>query len=76
MKDRPDVAAIIRRLADDAVLYRIARGHDAPKTRPRVLRWQNPGRKRAELRAWRQGNQDDAWVSLGPAIAAAIEASR
>lgn len=60
------------RMTYEAILYRIDRGHDAPFTHPTILRWQNPGRKRAELRDWRQGNQADAWQSLGPAIRAVI----
>jgi hypothetical protein len=76
MADDDRAAAAIRRLADDAVLHRIGTGRDAPHTRSHVLRWQNPGRKRGEDRQWRQGNQPDAWTTLGPAIAAAIEMSR
>lgn len=58
------------RLLYEAVAYRAEQGEDAPRFRTRILRWQNPGRLTAGGRSWRQGNQADAWDSLGPAIAA------
>lgn len=75
MKDDPAAAAIIGRLADLAILHRIEHGADAPYTKTFIYRWQNPGRKRGEDRQWRHGNQPDAWKSLGPPIAAALEAA-
>lgn len=60
------------RLAYEAILHRIDRDDNAPRTQTRIIRWKNPGRKSGELREWRQGNQDDAWVTLGPPIRAAI----
>lgn len=51
-----------------AIRYRIKRGHDAPRTHTRILRWRNPGRRQSEDRAWRQGNQSDAWTTLGQVI--------
>lgn len=56
----------------EAIAYRIEHGADHPNFDTRILRWQNPGRKRGELRQWREGNQADAWTTLGPAIAAAV----
>lgn len=60
------------RLLYDAVLYRVENGHDHPRFTTRIIRWQNPGRGRGELRQWRQGNQGDAWTTLGPAVRAAM----
>lgn len=60
------------RLLYEAIQYRLDHGDDHPNFKTKIIRWQNPGRKRGELRQWRQGNQDDAWATLGPAISAAI----
>lgn len=60
------------RLVDQAILHRIDSGQDAPFTKTRILEWQNPGRKRREDRAWRTGNQQDAWISLGPPLRLAL----
>lgn len=56
----------------EAIAYRLEHGADHPNFDTRIIRWQNPGRKRGELRQWRQGNQGDAWATLGPAIRAAV----
>lgn len=58
----------------EAVLHKIRNGTDAAHFKTKIIRWQNPGRKHAEDRAWRQGNQADAWDSLGPALDFAISA--
>jgi hypothetical protein len=59
-------------LLNEAIAYRVEHGSDHPNFTTRIIRWQNPGRKRGELRQWRQGNQGDAWATLGPAISAAM----
>lgn len=71
-------AEISNRLLYEAIAYKIdhmnedGSGGAARHTKPRIIRWQNPGRKTGEGRQWRQGNQNDAWVTLGPAIRASI----
>jgi len=69
----PTGLTLSNRLLNEAIAYRVEHGTDHPSFTTRILRWQNPGRKRAELRAWRQGNQADAWATLGSAILAAVE---
>ena len=59
-------------LLNEAIAYRVEHGEDHPLFRTSIIRWQNPNRARPELRQWRQGNQADAWATLGPAIAAAV----
>ena len=61
-----------RELLNEAIAFRVRHGHDTPGFTTGILRWQNPGRRRREDRQWRQGNQSDAWDSLGPAILAAV----
>ena len=61
-----------RALVQEAIEHRIRHGEDAPHVRTRILRWRNPGRRRAEDRAWRQGNQPDAWNTLSNVIRAAL----
>lgn len=72
MKNDPAQRSHIRKLADAAILHRIETGQDAPFTRTEILQWKNPGRLHAEDRKWRRGNQDDAWVSLGPPLREAL----
>lgn len=59
-------------LLNEAIAYRVENGEDHPLFRTRIIRWQNPNRRRPELRQWRQGNQADAWATLGRAILAAV----
>jgi hypothetical protein len=61
-------------LVKEAIRYRIAEGEDAPRVRTKILRWRNPGRRMSEDRAWRSGNQPDAWNTLANVIRAALEA--
>jgi len=55
-----------------AVLHRARTGEDAPRTHVKILRWRNPGRRHGEDRAWRQGNQGDAWLTLANVIMAGL----
>lgn len=59
-------------LVNEAIRYRIENGEDFPDVTTKILRWRNPGRRRGEDRAWRQGNQDDAWETLGAVIEASL----
>lgn len=54
-----------------AVAHRIDRGDDHKRFRSRIIRWQNPDRD-GTAGDWRQGNQEDAWLTLGPPIRAFI----
>ncbi len=51
-------------LYDEVIKYRIENGEDHPAFETKIVRWKNPTRKGAFSR-WRQGNQDDAWGTLG-----------
>jgi hypothetical protein len=55
-----------------AVLHKARTGEDAPRTHVKILRWRNPGRRQNEDRAWRQGNQGDAWLTLSKVILAGL----
>ena len=61
------------RLLYEAIAWKIDNGlEDHPRFPAEIIRWQNPGRRQKEDREWRSGNQEDAWITLGPAIRAAI----
>jgi hypothetical protein len=62
-----------QQLVREAIRHRIKEGEDAPRVKTKILRWRNPGRRMSEDRAWRQGNQPDAWNTLGNVIMAALE---
>lgn len=47
----------------EAIDYRINHDDDHPLAETKIIRWRNPGRK-GSARAWRQGNQPDAWKTL------------
>ena len=51
-------------LARDFIDYRIEHGEDHPRATTKIVRWRNPSRGGA-LGTWRQGNQPDAWATLG-----------
>lgn len=51
-------------LIDEAIKYRIENGEDHPRFKTRIIRWKNPTRK-GKHASWRQGNQADAWGTLG-----------
>lgn len=75
----PPGADPTNRLLYGAIAYKLDNGTEGTYTQTdhrfmkcRIIRWQNPGRKTKKGRAWRHGNQEDAWVTLGPAIRAAI----
>jgi hypothetical protein len=51
-------------LARDFIDYRIEHGEDHPRATTKIIRWRNPSRG-GRLGAWRQGNQSDAWGTLG-----------
>lgn len=55
-------------LIQDAIRYRVEHGEDHPAFKTRIIRWRNGGR-RGNLSAWRQGNQSDAWGTLGKWLA-------
>lgn len=55
-------------LAREFIDYRIEHGEDHPRATTRIVRWRNPSRA-GSLGAWRQGNQDDAWGTLGKFLA-------
>jgi hypothetical protein len=70
--DMPEGFKPTRALTREAIRYRIKNGIDAPRTHTKILRWRNPGRRMGEDRAWRQGNQPDAWATLGAVIEASL----
>jgi hypothetical protein len=51
-------------LFDEVIKYRIENGEDHPAFETRIIRWKNPTRRGA-FSKWRQGNQGDAWGTLG-----------
>lgn len=48
----------------EAIRYRVENGQDHPRVTTRIVRWKNPSRA-GSLSRWRQGNQADAWGTLG-----------
>jgi hypothetical protein len=54
-------------LIDEAIKYRIENGEDHPAFVCKIVRWKNPARK-GKNAGWRQGNQADAWTTLGPQL--------
>lgn len=51
-------------LINEAIAYRIENGYDHPKIESKIVRWRNPTRPGGKG-SWRQGNQSDAWATLG-----------
>ena len=51
-------------LYDEVIKYRIENGVDHPAFTSKIIRWKNPARA-GKKGAWRQGNQSDAWDTLG-----------
>jgi hypothetical protein len=51
-------------LYQEAIRYRVEHGEDHPNFTTRIVRWRNSSRG-GQLSAWRQGNQSDAWGTLG-----------
>ena len=55
-------------LMRQAIRWRLDKGEDPPGIELRIVQWRNPGRKRADLRQWRTGDQESAWNTLKNAI--------
>ena len=51
-------------LYQEAIRYRVEHGEDHPLFETKIIRWRN-GARRGQLSRWRQGNQTDAWGTLG-----------
>lgn len=47
-----------------AINYRLEHGYDHANATTKIIRWRNPSRP-GQLSRWRQGNQEDAWATLG-----------
>lgn len=64
----PKGVEVAASLYQDAIRYRVEHGEDYPAFTTRIIRWRNGGR-RGNLSSWRQGNQSDAWGTLGKWLA-------
>jgi hypothetical protein len=60
----PKGTAPSQSLAHEFIQYRIDNGEDHPRATTKIVRWKNPSRK-GTAGNWRQGNQSDAWATLG-----------
>lgn len=65
----PKGTAPTESLAQEFINYRIEHGEDHPRATTKIVRWRNPSRG-GRAGNWRQGNQGDAWGTLGKFLAA------
>lgn len=68
----PIVGGHVREITGDelraAIAYRLDTGESPRGIDLRIVQWRNPGRQRADLRAWRTGDQQSAWETLKRAL--------